>query len=32
MGTGPFGPKEVDGQLVPLGKCSTLLTDHLITG
>ena len=28
----PLGPKEIDGLLVPPGKASTLLTDHLITG
>ena len=27
-----FGPEEIDGLLVPPGKASTLLTDHLITG
>ena len=31
-GTRPFGPKEIDGLLVPPGKASTLLTDHLLTG
>ena len=28
----PLGPKEIDGLLVPPGKASSLLTDHLITG
>ena len=28
----PLGPKEIDGLLVPTGKASSLLTDHLITG
>ena len=27
-----MGPKEIDGLLVPPGKASTLLSDHLITG
>ena len=27
-----FGPKEIDGLLLPPGKDYTLLTDHLITG
>ena len=31
-GPRPLGPKEIDGQLVPPTKASTLLTDHLITG
>ena len=31
MGTGPLGPKEVDGRLVPPGKGSTLFTDYLTT-
>ena len=31
-GSRPFGPKEIDGLLVPPGKAHTLLTDHLITG
>ena len=31
MGTRPLGPKEKDGLLVPPGKASLLLTDHLIT-
>ena len=29
---GPLGPKEIDKLLVPPGKASLLLTDHLITG
>ena len=29
---GPFGPKEIDGLLLPPGIAYTLLTDHLITG
>ena len=28
----PLGPKEIDGLLVPPGKASTLLIDHLISG
>ena len=32
MGPRPFRPKEIDGLLVPPGKASTQLTDHLITG
>ena len=32
MGTRPFGPKEIDGLLVPPCKAYTLLTDRLITG
>ena len=28
----PFGPKEIDGVLLPSGKTYILLTDHLITG
>ena len=28
----PLGPKEIDGLLVPPGKASSLMTDHLITG
>ena len=28
----PLGPKEIDGLLVPPGKASTLLSEHLITG
>ena len=32
MGPRPFGPKEIDGLLVPPGKAFTLLTNHLITG
>ena len=31
-GAPPIGPKEIDGLLVPPGKASSLLTDHLITG
>ena len=27
-----LGPKEIDGLLMPPGKASMLLTDHLITG
>ena len=32
MGPSPLGSKEINGLLVPPGKASTLLTDHLITG
>ena len=32
MDSRPFGPKEIDGLLVPPCKAYTLLTDHLITG
>ena len=32
MGSLPLGPREIDGLLVPPGKASTLLTDHLSTG
>ena len=32
MGLRPLRPKEIDELLVPTGKASTLLTDHLITG
>ena len=32
MGLPPIGSKEIDRLLVPPGKASTLLTDHLITG
>ena len=32
MGPCPLGSKEIDGLLVPPGKASLLLTDHLITG
>ena len=32
MGPRPLEPKEIDGLLVPPGKASSLLTDHLITG
>ena len=32
MGLCPLGPIEIDGLLVPPGKSSLLLTDHLITG
>ena len=32
MGPCPLGPEELDGLLVPPGKASMLLTDHLITG
>ena len=32
IGLRPLGPKEIDGLLVPPGKPSLLLTDHLITG
>ena len=28
----PLVPKEIDGLLLPPGKASLLLTDHLITG
>ena len=27
-----YGPKEIDGLIVPPGKAYTQLTDHLITG
>ena len=30
-GPRPLGPKEIDGLVVPPGKASMLLTDHLIT-
>ena len=32
MGPRPLGPKEIDGLLVPPGKASLLLADHLING
>ena len=32
MGPRPLEPGEIDGLLVPPGKASKLLTDHLITG
>ena len=32
MGHRPLGLGEIDGLLVPPGKASNLLTDHLITG
>ena len=35
MGSRPLGPIEIDGQVVPASKASTLLrllTDYLITG
>ena len=31
-GPRPLEPKEIDGLLMPAGKASMLLTDHLITG
>ena len=32
MGTSLFGPKEIHGLLLPPGKASTVMTDHLLTG
>ena len=32
MGTSLFGPKEIDELLLPPGKASTVMTDHLRTG
>ena len=32
MGPRQLGTKDIDGLIVPLGKASSLLTDHLITG